>query len=192
MLHLYITIPTFTNSPLSYSSLPGNVKFDPLSLAEKDFTLNGIMSKSTRNPSEILYDYSEAEIKHGRLAMLAAIAYPVQETVNPVLSKALHLPNELVDSNLSPSLLNGNLSPSILILFLGFGSGIELYKINSLNENLDLPADYLWRFTDEKVGSDGFINLQEGEVWNGRIAMMSVLGYIVQEYVTKMPVLLNV
>jgi hypothetical protein len=32
-----------------------------------------------------------------------------------------------------------------------------------------------------------FFSLQEGEIWNGRIAMIAILAFVVQEAVTKVP-----
>tara|TARA_B100000214_G_C23968716_1_gene629006 strand:- start:254 stop:826 length:573 start_codon:yes stop_codon:yes gene_type:complete len=173
------------NNPLHRSNLQGNVNFDPLGLSMNDLTLNRFISQ--RSPEEILYDYREAELKHGRLAMMAAVAYPIQELVNPILSKALNFPNELAYEKLSPSLVNGNLDPSVLIFFLGLASGLELYKMNTSKKSTT-PGDYNWRFTEEEYGTDEFLKLQAGEVWNGRIAMIAVLGYIVQEAITKKPV----
>ena len=171
----------FSKVPLELV-VPGDVNFDPLHLATKSF---GIY----KTPDERMYSYREAELKHGRLAMLAAVAYPAQEVVNPVLAKALHLPNELANSNLSPSLVNGNLDPSVLIAFLGFASALELYK---MNQSTQTPGDYNWRVTSVEEGTREFFDLQEGEVWNGRIAMIATLGYVVQEAVLKTPVLFNV
>ena len=182
MLTLVLQLSTLIQSPLSKSTLAGNVNFDPLNLASKDF-LN-----SQKNSDQILHEYREAELKHGRLAMLAAVAYPTQELVNPVLSKSLNLPNELADMKLSPSLLNGNLQPSVLIFFLGLAAGLELFK---MNQEAIIPGDYSWRFTDAKPGTSEFNKLQEGEIWNGRLAMVAVLGYVVQEALNKMPVLFN-
>ena len=170
--------------PLSTSSLPGNVNFDPLQLASKDLTLKGLKTK--RTSEDILYDYRESELKHGRLAMLASVAYPIQEVVNPILSKSLNFPNELAYGKLSPSLVNGNLSPSILIFFLGLASGLELWK---MNQKTSIPCDYKWRFLNTDSDSSEFFDLQAGEVWNGRIAMIAILGYVVQEALTKTPVL---
>ena len=174
--------------PLTTSSLPANVNFDPLNLASKDFTIQGF--GKSRSTDSILFDYREAELKHGRLAMLAAIAYPAQELVNPILSKALHLPNELAYEKLSPSLVNGNLQPSILIFFLGLASGLELFKMQQ--PIMKIPGDYNWRITECEEGTDDFYNLQAGEVWNGRVAMIATLAYVVQEAWTKTPVLFNV
>ena len=118
--------------------------------------------------------------------MLAAIAYPIQETLNPFLSAKLDLPNVLPLSKLSPSLINGELRLPILIFFLGIGSGLELYKMNVKSP---IPADYKWRLTSFSPESADFFKLQEGEIWNGRLAMIAVLGYVWQEAITKMPVL---
>ena len=87
---------------------------------------------------------------------------------------------------LSPSLLNGNLPPATLVAFIGFASALELYKINRVTS--DLPGDYNWRLTDV-ADPDEFFALQAGETWNGRIAMVAVLGYVVQEFLTNTPVL---
>lgn len=170
------------NSPLTKSSLPANVNFDPLNLASLDFT------GSKKNSDEVLFSYREAELKHGRLAMLASVAYPMQETVHPLLSKSLNLPNLLVDEKLSPSLVNGELPPSILVLFLGLCSAFELYKMNMSS---DIAGDYNWRLTDAAETSPEFFELQAGEVWNGRLAMLATLGYVVQEALFKTPVLFN-
>ena len=60
-----------------------------------------------------------AEIKHGRLAMLAAVAWPLQEIFHPILVDAARPSNALApffvrdalaeSAGKSPSLLNGGL-----------------------------------------------------------------------------------
>ena len=182
----FVLCPTAFASPLSKSSLPGNVQFDPLNLATRDLTLNALTGKKS-TPDEILYQYREAELKHGRLAMLSAVAYPLQETVNPILSKALNLPSELAYGKLSPSLANGNLRPSVLFFFLGFASVLELAKMTLKRSTI--PGDYGWSTTEAKYGSIEYFDLQAGEIWNGRIAMIATFAYVVQEVTTKSPVL---
>ena len=184
---MFTSIISLTSSnPLHTSTLVANVNFDPLKLASKDLTYKRFVYD--RTPREILHDYRDAELKHSRLAMLAAIAYPVQETLNPLLARMLNAPNELANEKLSPSLLNGNLNPSILLFFLGLASGLELYKINSKRYSTT-PGDYNWRFTDVDYGTEEFKKLQAGEIWNGRIAMIATLGYVIQEAITKKPVI---
>merc|ERR1712232_1219853 len=77
----------FTASPVKLSSpvklqeapviqdvkLPGDYGFDPLGLGTE----------------ETLTPFREAELKHARLAMLAAVAWPLQEIFHPILVDSL-------------------------------------------------------------------------------------------------------
>merc|ERR1719231_1496438 len=81
----------------------GNYNFDPLNLGT----------------DETFIPFREAEIKHGRLAMLAAVAWPLQEILHPILVDAARSTNALAPfivrdvlaetAGKSPSLLNGGL-----------------------------------------------------------------------------------
>ena len=70
----------------------GNKGFDPFNCATSE---------------SVLKNYREAELKHGRLAMLAAAGWPVSELVQPWLSAALRAPDLLASGDKAPSLLNG-------------------------------------------------------------------------------------
>ena len=65
------------------------------------------------------------QIKHGRIAMLAAVAWPLQEIINPFITQAFGMKDVLEASNgASPSLLNGGLFqlevlPAVLLFFYG-------------------------------------------------------------------------
>ena len=70
------------------------IPFDPLNLASE----------------ENLAKYREAEIKHGRLAMLAALGWPAAEEIEPLLAKFTGATDELAETaGRAPSLLNGGL-----------------------------------------------------------------------------------
>jgi hypothetical protein len=78
----------------------GDLGFDPLGLGT----------------DEQFVPFREAELKHGRLAMLAAIAWPLQEILHPIFVDNWYavtgqtVPDVLLESNgASPSLLNGGL-----------------------------------------------------------------------------------
>lgn len=101
--------------------MPGDVGFDPLGLAKFD----PFGSKPPKSDDELLDTKREAELTHGRYAMLAAIAYPLQEAIDPILSKALGLPNVLPLGKLSPSLVNGGLTAPTVIAFLGLSAALE-------------------------------------------------------------------
>ena len=59
---------------------------------------------------EHLVALRHAEVKHGRLAMIAAIAWPAQELVHPALAKMVGVDDLLASTHgLSPSLIAGGL-----------------------------------------------------------------------------------
>merc|ERR1719392_75804 len=92
--------------------------FDPLGLANFDLNLDSAADKN-RDSAAVIYDYREAEIRHGRLAMLAALAWPVQELLHPVISRALRDPILLTETGgRSPSVLNGGLEQGTIPFFL--------------------------------------------------------------------------
>lgn len=88
---------------LQESDLAGNVGFDPLGLAKN---------------REQLWNYREAEIKHARLAMLAAIGWPISEILDRSIADFFNVPTTLDDGDRVPSVLNGGTFVSCGIVFL--------------------------------------------------------------------------
>jgi len=178
--------------PGAFTGLPGDVGFDPLGLANFDLSIDSATDKS-RSAAYVLRDYRDAELKHGRLAMLAAVAWPLQEKLNPTLAAAFHWPNLLAETGgLSPSVLNGGLEqgviPGALVTFALLVSLVEAQGLRIKQAEGDgwMPGDYGTLRIAEK-GTEQFFSLQEGEIWNSRIAMLAVLAYVTQEFVTKVP-----
>lgn len=79
---------------LQESDLAGNVGFDPLGLAKN---------------KEQLWEYREAEVKHARLAMLAAIGWPVSEIMDRSIADFFNVQTALDDGDRVPSVLNGGM-----------------------------------------------------------------------------------
>ena len=174
------------------SGLPGDVGFDPLGLANFDLSIDSATDKS-RSAALVLRDYRDAELKHGRLAMLAAVAFPLQEKLNPIFAAQFRMPNLVAETGgLSPSVLNGGLEqgiiPSSIVVFATIMSLVEYQGLRIKKSDGDdwLPGDYGTARIAQK-GTEQFFSLQEGEIWNSRIAMIAVLAYVVQEAVTKVP-----
>jgi len=108
----------------------GDKGFDPLGLADSN---------------EKLAIYREAELKHGRLAMLAALGWPVSEALDKPLASMMGMKSLLVASPVgivngvaeggdallrAPSLLNGgleNVSPLFWAGVFAFSAGTEFY-----------------------------------------------------------------
>ena len=172
----------------------GDFGFDPLGLGN----------------DENFASMREAEIKHGRLAMLAALAWPLQEILHPVIVDNLYalyhvtVPDVLMESNgASPSLLNGGLEqsevlPALFLALIG-ASVIEETDI-ARRAALGLARDeYPAGRTEGDLGFDplriytplsaqGQRSMQERELCNGRVAMLAVLSYVATEAITGVPV----
>merc|ERR1719247_676593 len=157
----------------------GDYGFDPLGLG---------------NDNRVV-PFRHAELKHGRLAMLAAVAWPIQEIFHPILVDVLRetspgAPDLLVESGgMSPSLLNGGLeqlavAPALAIAVF-VGSVIDLQDIKNrekaglaFNEwSLDSTAGDLM-FDPLNIASGlpaaDRLKMQEAELLNGRLAMIAV------------------
>jgi hypothetical protein len=119
----------FLNCPkvLQESDLAGNVGFDPLGLAKN---------------KEQLWEYREAEIKHARLAMLAAIGWPVSEVMDRNIADFFNAPAMLDEGDRVPTVLNGGLG-KIPVEFWGFCLGlcaaIDMYGVAKARRG---DADY--------------------------------------------------
>jgi len=170
------------DAPAHLAGLPGNADFDPLGL-------------SLSSPALLQY-YREAELKHGRLAMLAAIGWPASELWDPPLADMFGLDVALTPEFEAPSVLNGGLlgiSPVYWGATLGFATAVELYGLSlrmaDVNESLapgDLgfdPLDLYPAKTSERR------RMSEAEVKHGRIAMIAVVGYAAEEYLLGTPVI---
>ena len=75
-------------------TLAGDVGFDPLGFAKSESDL---------------MNYREAEIKHARLAMLAAAGWPLSELFDKKIATVLGMDPLLDSADRVPSLLNGGL-----------------------------------------------------------------------------------
>lgn len=175
---------TIEPNSLSSAASVGNMGFDPLGLG---------------SPDKIVA-FREAELKHGRLAMLAAIAWPLQEILHPIAVDVLfngEAPDVLFASGgASPSLINGGLGqPGLqpaLILGLLLGSfleeadlskrraqGLAFNEYNNARQPGNLNFDPLNIY--RPLSTEGKLSMQEAELANGRLAMLAVVGYVVPE-----------
>mmetsp|Transcript_23975 Transcript_23975/g.70646 ORF Transcript_23975/g.70646 Transcript_23975/m.70646 type:complete len:181 (+) Transcript_23975:95-637(+) len=139
----------------------------------------------------------EAELRHGRLAMLAALAWPVQELLNPVLSRALREPMLLAETaGRSPSVLNGALLEGSIPFFVAAAfaliSAVDAYslKLKEARGEDWLLGDF--GFDPLKIlgGADVATrrDFQEKELNNGRLAMVAVTLYVIEEALFKAPI----
>ena len=155
-------------------SLAGDVGFDPFNFAKSTSTL---------------LNYREAEVKHARLAMLAAAGWPISELFDKKIAAALNMAPVLDASDRVPSILNGGLgkvSPAYWVGCLGVAALIDLFGTlrTKAEKEMYIPGDFGLRL-GYPAQEDGQKWMQTAEIKNGRLAMIAVVGFAIQEFVSK-------
>jgi hypothetical protein len=160
----------------------GDFGFDPLGLSEE----------------YDLYSMQEAEIRHGRLAMLAVVGWPMAELVGP---KWL-----LQEGGCAPSVLNG-FNPITFFATVAVFGGLGFFEYKtSLRSTYDTPSGKKHRKDMSEIwdigvaGDYGFDpldlyssigdspiarkGLREVEISHGRSAMLGITGFVGWEALT--------
>lgn len=165
-------------------TLAGDVGFDPLGFSRSK---NG------------LYWMREAEVKHGRLAMLAAVGWPLSELWHKQIAQTFGMESILANGDKAPSLLNGGLSNTwvtgILMMSIIISGMLEGKAMNSgeifwgnekpegyVPGNLNFDPLNLYNARGSKKA------MEETEIKNGRLAMIAITAFAFQEFATKLPV----
>lgn len=174
----------------------GDVGFDPLNLSE--------------GRGRITY-LREAEVKHARLAMLAAAGWPMSELWHKEIASSLGLDSILAAADKAPSVLNGGLANEWIYAAAAFslalGSALELKGLEMSQKEGHKPGDYgfdplgLYSFRgsfgidriaekisrEEKLARAKF-DMEVAEIKNGRVAMLGITGMCLQELASGIPV----
>ena len=144
------------------------------------------------------------ELRHGRLAMLAALAWPMQELLSPTIARFANrefgepgLSDILAETaGRSPSVLNGGLEQGALLGFLiGVGAGIGAIDSVSLRikeemGNAFVPGDFGFDPLRLLKGAspEAVQDMQAKEINNGRLAMIAVTIFVLEEATTGLPI----
>lgn len=183
-----IAIPFLPRPTALDGSHAGDYGFDPLGLSEKlDF-----------------YAMQESEVRHARLAMLAAVGWPMSE---------LLAPSWMLQNGCAPSVLNG-VNPLSFLAIAGFlgAAGFFEYK-TSLRQSLSTPMGKLhekdmsaiWKYgvagdynfdplnLYSSCGDDfkGRKGLRDVELSHGRVAMLGITYFAAWEALTGHPIVEN-
>jgi len=194
----YPTVNGWTADPAKFClGLPGALsplgEFDPVGFT-KDLSVQEIKR------------FREAEVTHGRVAMLATLGYVVAENFNPLFGGAVTGPanshlgqvQEIAPfffAFLATSIATAEITRS----FIGWE-----FPLDALKKNADVEGrTWLTKLNDGyypgDIGFDPlglkptdateFATMQTKELQNGRLAMIAAFGMIVQEQVTGQPLL---
>merc|ERR1719311_478992 len=190
-----LALPFADRPSLLQRDIAADAGFDPLSMATSKVQL---------------YDYREAEIKHARLAMLAAAGWPLAELWDTGLAKTFGLRPIIEENNgLAPSVLNGGMgmiSPVYWVAVLALAAGVEAFS--EYKKSQAKAADSNWMHTGSYVpGNLGFdplglytvfgknesgkMLMETAEIKNGRLAMLAITVYALEEAILKTPVVQN-
>jgi Chlorophyll A-B binding protein len=136
----------------------------------------------------------EAEIKHSRLAMLAVVGWPLAELFDKTIADAAGLPTALTKVGASPSFLNGGLEKIDVVYWAAVIALAGVVEIESSKVQEAKGKDY----TAGDCGFDplglypktkeGQMAMMTKEIKHGRLAMMAILGFVVQEALYRTPV----
>jgi len=175
-----MSLPFMARPDALTGALAGDAGFDPLGFAQTDADL---------------MNYREAEVKHARLAMLAAAGWPLSEVFDKKIAVALNMAPLVDATDRAPSVLNGGLgkvSPVYWIGILGVAAAIEFIGTTKSKSGDDsyFPGNFgfdpLGLYPKEK---DGQMRMQLAEIKNGRLAMIAIFGFAIQEFVSQQGVI---
>ena len=173
------SLPFLTRPAALDGSMVGDVGFDPLGFAKN---------------KEDLVNYREAEVKHARLAMLAAAGWPISELFDRKLANTFGLDPIVTSDDRAPSLLNGGLgkvSPVYWVAVLLAAGAIDFYGIQKSKSNDpsyfpgNLGFDPLGLYPKDKAGQE---RMQLAELKNGRLGMIAITAFAFQEFASKLGV----
>jgi hypothetical protein len=155
--------------------------FDPLGLSSGQPIL--------QNNNVDAYNYfKEVEIKHGRVAMLAALGFIVGENFHPLFGGTIDTPSAFAFQQ----------TPLQTFWFLVVAA-IGTFETASSVQTLENPPDKPWTVKPDHIpGNVGlfggaelarrnpaeFKKVQTKEINNGRLAMIGIAGMVAQELVT--------
>merc|ERR1740124_576451 len=136
-----------------------------------------------------LTSYREAEIKHARLAMLAAAGWPISELFDKKIASLFNLPPVLDATNRVPSVLNGGMEKISLKYWgacLALAAVIDVYQTFFLSSKKeyspgDLGFDPFGLYPKDEEGQK---RMETAEIKNGRLAMIAITAFAAQEFVS--------
>ncbi len=125
--------------------------------------------------------------------MLAAAGWPLSELLDKKIAAALNMDPLLDGADRVPSLLNGGLgkiSPAYWVGCIGVAAIIDIFgtlRMKGDGTNY-LPGDFGLRlgYPSDAVGQK---RMHLAEIKNGRLAMIAIFGFAIQEFVSKQGVI---
>jgi len=154
--------------------------FDPANLAE---SLGNSYAPMTEGKALFM---REVELKHCRVAMLAAVGFPIAEQFHPLFGGGIDTPSFLAFQasplqQFWPTVVAAIAIPEIFSVFSFQDPGEHPWEIKVDHQSGDFGFDPLGL---KPKDPEEFKKMQTKELNNGRLAMIAIAGMVVQEGVT--------
>jgi len=141
---------------------------------------------SDNSPQRLKY-FREAELKHGRVAMLAAFGFPIAEHFHPLFGGNIDVPSYIAFQQ-TPLQTFWPLT----VLYIGI---VEIFSVFTFQSPFEgnwwtlkedrIPGDYQWDPMDMYPAlPKERLEMQTKELNNGRLAMIAIAGMVAQELAT--------
>lgn len=166
-------IPVLPRPEFLSGTMAGDAGFDPLGFVKSE---------------EDLIRFREAEVKHSRLAMLAAAGWPLSEVFQSKIASIMGMSPMLDGAGRAPTFLNGfnGISAAFWIMVLGAAAFVEVNGLGKVKKDSGyIPGDFGWDplgLYPEEPEMQKLMQLKE--IKHGRTAMMAVLFYTIEELVS--------
>jgi hypothetical protein len=168
------SLPFLKRPEILDGTLPGDRGFDPFNFS---------------SDATALQWYRDSELRHSRIAMLAAVGWPLAELFHRNIASSVGLEPALTEAGKVPSVLNGGLamtSPLFWVATISATAALEFMSTKNQNiaGNFGFDPLRLGGKTDKRM-----FFLSEAELFNGRLAMLAITGFAIQEYVSNSAVI---
>ena len=158
-------LPKIKTMRVGDNTLAGDMGFDPLGLSD--------------TPDKLAW-FREAEVRHARLAMLAALGWPVSELTN--------FGGLLNGDGRAPSVLNGGLSGVSSVYWAGVVGLAIFAETKALDAQFGKKDSYLPGMLGfDPLGMDADWT-RNAEITNGRVAMIAITAFAYEEALTRGPI----
>lgn len=169
------SLPFLKRPQMLDGTLPGDRGFDPFNFS---------------SDASALQWYRDSELRHSRIAMLAAVGWPLAELFHKNIATNFGLEPALTETGKVPSVLNGGLltltSPLFWVAAISATAALEFLSTKNQNSTGDYGFDPLG--LGGKTDKQKFF-MSEAELFNGRLAMLAITGFALQEFFTNTAVI---